>query len=66
MCMCLDRGAVGGVGVRGLGLGCLVPSVGRWGGVMSECVVCLDYLWRWKVQYSYLFCQGTLDMGLSV
>ena len=42
MCLCFGCGGVGGVGgdwVSGLGQG-----LGGWGGVMSVCVVSLDYL----------------------
>ena len=46
MCMCVGCGGVSGVG-GGLG-----QDLGRWGGVMSVCVVSPDYLCRWQVQVS--------------
>ena len=60
LCMCLARSRVGGVGVIGLGLAFSNPvGTGRvWhvcsgvGGVISVCVVSLDYLSRWQVQVS--------------
>ena len=48
--MYLCFGCVGGVG--GEWVGGLGQDLGGWGGVMSVCVVSLDYLCRWQVQVS--------------
>ena len=43
MCLCSGCGGVGGVG--GAWVGGLGQGLGGWGGVMSVCVVSLDYLY---------------------
>ena len=57
--MCFGCGGVGGVGgewVGGMGLG-------GWGGVMSVCVVSLDYLCRWQAQVS-VYCARRIPAHL--
>ena len=57
-CVCANKGSVdvclcfGCGGVAGEWVGGLDQGLEWWGGVMSVCVVSLDYLCRWQVQVS--------------
>ena len=50
---------VGGVGA----LGDLIHGLRGWGGVMSVCVVSLNYLWRWHVHAS-VYCVRRISAHL--
>ena len=58
MCLCFGCGGVGGEWVGGLD-----QSLGGWCGVMSVCVVSLDYLCRWQVQL-YVYCARRISAHL--
>ena len=58
MCLCFGWGGVGGEWVGDLGQG-----LGGWDGVMSVCVVSLDYLCKWQVQVS-VYCARRIPAHL--
>ena len=61
--MCLYSGCGGVGGVAGEWVGGLGQGLGGWVGVMSACVVGLDFLCRWQVQVS-VYCARRIPAHL--